>query len=178
MAMTIVETAQVTTPSDREVQVVRSFKAPAALVYRAFTEPDLVRRWMLGPPGWSMPVCEMDVRVGGAYRWRWRSDEDGSEFGFRGSFREVQPPVRLVHTEAYDPGTVGGGYPGQDALVTTSFSEDAGVTTMTTLIDFGSKVARDAAVATGMTDGMEQSYALLDGVLGEVTDAAEGARPA
>jgi uncharacterized protein YndB with AHSA1/START domain len=178
MAMTIVETAQVTTPSDREVQVVRSFKAPAALVYRAFTEPDLVRRWMLGPPGWSMPVCEMDVRVGGAYRWRWRSDEDGSEFGFRGSFREVQPPVRLVHTEAYDPGTVGGGYPGQAALVTTSFSEDAGVTTMTTLIDFGSKEARDAAVATGMTDGMEQSYALLDGVLGEVTDAAEGARPA
>ena len=170
--VTIVEKAQVTTPSDREVQVVRSFRAPAALVYRAFTEPDLVRRWMLGPPGWSMPVCEMDVRVGGAYRWRWRSDQDGSEFGFHGTFRDVEPPVRLVHTEAYDPGTVGGGHSGQDALVTTSFREDGGITTMTTVIDFGSKEARDAAVATGMTDGMEQSYALLDRLLGERPDAA------
>jgi uncharacterized protein YndB with AHSA1/START domain len=143
MAMTIIETAQVTMPSDREVQVVRSFRAPGALVYRAFTEPSLVRRWMLGPPGWSMPVCEMDVRVGGAYRWRWRSDEDGSEFGFHGTFREVQPPdsshrgVR-PHPTAYDPG----------------------------------REARDAAVATGMTDGMEQSYALLDRLLGETTDAS------
>ena len=159
--------AQVTLPSDREVKVVRSFRAPRSLVYRAFTEPDLVRRWLLGPPGWSMPVCEMDVRVGGAYRWRWRSDQDSSEFGFSGQFREVQPPSRLVHTEAYEPGTVGGGYPGSDALVTTTFAEDGGVTTMTTVIDFGSKEARDAAVATGMTDGMEQSYQLLDRVLSE-----------
>ena len=159
--------AQVTLPSDREVKVVRSFKAPRSLVYRAFTEPDLVRRWLLGPPGWSMPVCDMDVRVGGAYRWRWRSDQDRSEFGFAGQFREVQPPSRLVHTEAYEPGTVGGGYPGSDALVTTTFAEDGGVTTMTTVIDFGSKEARDAAVATGMTGGMEQSYQLLDRVLSE-----------
>ena len=99
MPMTI-EKAQVTMPSDREVTVTRSFKAPRALVFRAYTEPELVRRWMLGPPGWSMPVCEMDVRVGGSYRWRWRSDTDGKEFGFAGTFREVQPPSRLVHTEA------------------------------------------------------------------------------
>jgi uncharacterized protein YndB with AHSA1/START domain len=170
MAMTI-EKAQVTLPSDREVKVTRSFRASRALVYRAFTEPELLRRWMLGPPGWSMPVCEMDVRVGGRYRWRWRSNQDASEFGFAGTFREVQPPSRLVHTEAYDPGTVGGGYPGQDAIVTTTFAEEAGVTTMTTLIDFGSKEARDAAVATGMTDGMEQSYQLLDGLLGELPAA-------
>lgn len=161
------EQAEVTLPSDREVQVVRSFKAPRALVYRAFTEPQLVQRWLLGPPGWSMPVCEMDVRVGGKYRWRWRSHDDGKEFGFAGTFREVQPPARLVHTEAYDPGTVGGGFPGDEALVTVSFTEDAGVTTMTSLIDFGSKEKRDGAVATGMTDGMEQSYTLLDGVLRE-----------
>lgn len=161
------EKAEVTLPSDREVQVVRSFKAPRALVYRAFTEPQLVQRWLLGPPGWSMPVCEMDVRVGGKYRWRWRSHDDGKEFGFAGTFREVQPPARLVHTEAYDPGTVGGGFPGDEALVTVSFTEDAGVTTMTSLIDFGSKEKRDGAVATGMTDGMEQSYTLLDGVLRE-----------
>jgi uncharacterized protein YndB with AHSA1/START domain len=164
MPMTI-EKAQVTTPSDREVQVTRSFKAPRALVYRAYTEPQLVQRWLLGPPGWSMPVCEMDVRVGGRYRWRWKNNDDGSEFGFTGTFREVQPASRLVHTEAYDPGTVGGEFPGNDAMVTVAFAEDGGVTTVTTLIDFGSKEARDAAVATGMTDGMEQSYQMLDRLL-------------
>jgi uncharacterized protein YndB with AHSA1/START domain len=161
----IMNKAQVSLPSDREVEVTRSFRAPRALVYRAYTEPDLVRRWLLGPPGWSMPVCEMDVRVGGRYRWRWRSDDNGSEFGFSGTFREVQPPSRLVHTEAYDPGSVGGGYPGQDAIVTVTFTEDAGVTTVKSSIDFGSKEARDAAIATGMTDGMEQSYQLLDELL-------------
>ncbi len=167
MPMTI-EKAQVTMPGDREVMVTRSFKAPRALVFRAYTEPELVRRWMLGPPGWSMPLCEMDVRVGGSYRWRWRSDTDGTEFGFSGTFREVQPPSKLVHTEGYDPGTVGGGYPsGGEALVTTTFVEEGGITTMTTVIDFGSKEARDAAVKTGMTDGMEQSYQLLDRVLQE-----------
>jgi uncharacterized protein YndB with AHSA1/START domain len=164
-----IEKAQVILPSEREVKVTRSFKAPKTLVYRAYTEPQLVRRWLLGPPGWSMPVCEMDVRVGGAYRWRWRSDTDAKEFGFFGTFREVVPASRLVHTEAYDPGTVGGGYPEQDAgegaIVTVSFTEEAGYTTVTSLIDFGSKEARDAAVATGMTDGMEQSYQLLDELL-------------
>ena len=80
---------------------------PRALVYRAYTEPQLVQRWLLGPPGWSMPVCEMDVRVGGGFRWRWRNDQDASEFGFAGTFREVQSGSRLVHTEAYDPGTAG-----------------------------------------------------------------------
>jgi uncharacterized protein YndB with AHSA1/START domain len=167
MPMTI-DKAQVTTPSEREVKVVRSFKAPRPLVYKAYTDPQLVRRWLLGPPGWSMPVCEMDVRVGGAYRWRWRNDADGSEFGFAGKFREVQAPARLVHTEGYDPGTVGGGYPGgKEALVTVTFDDGNGVTTVTSLIDFGSKEARDAAVATGMTDGMEQSYQLLDRLLNE-----------
>jgi uncharacterized protein YndB with AHSA1/START domain len=149
------------------VKVIRSFKAPRALVYRAWTEPELVRRWLLGPPGWSMPVCEMDVRVGGRYQWRWRSEDNANEFGFTGAFREVQPASRIVHTEAYDPGTVGGGFPGEDAIVTVTFAEEGGVTTVTTLIDFGSKEARDAAVATGMTDGMEQSYQLLDRLLGE-----------
>jgi uncharacterized protein YndB with AHSA1/START domain len=166
MPMTM-EKAQVTLPSDREVKVTRSFKAPRRLVYRAYTEPALVQRWLLGPPGWSMPVCEMDVRVGGRYRWLWRNDTDGSEFGFAGTFREVQAPSKLVHTEAYAPGTVGGGYPENEALVTVTFSEHEDLTAVTTLIEFASKEARDAAVATGMTDGMEQSYQLLDNLLGE-----------
>ena len=165
MPMTV-DKAQVSMTSDREVQVTRSFKAPRALVFRAFTEPELIRRWMLGPPGWSMPVCEMDLRVGGSYRWRWRSDSDGKEFGFAGTFREVQPPSRLVHTERYDPGTVGDGYPtAGEAMITTTFTEEGGTTTITTVMDFGSKEARDAAVKTGMTDGMEQSYQLLDRIL-------------
>ena len=166
MPMTV-EKAQVTLPSDREVKVVRSFRAPRALVYRAYTEPTLLKRWLLGPPGWTMPVCEMDVRVGGRYRWQWRNDEENQQFGFAGAFREVEPASRLVHTEAYDPGTVGFGYPGKEAIVTVSFNEDAGVTTVTTLIDYGSKETRDAAVKTGMTDGMEMSYQLLDTVLTE-----------
>jgi uncharacterized protein YndB with AHSA1/START domain len=164
MSMTM-EKAQVSLPSDREVQVTRSFKAARSLVYRAYTEPALVQRWLLGPPGWSMPVCEMDVRVGGKYRWRWRSDEDASEFGFAGTFREVTPS-RLVHTEQYDPGTVGDVPPQNEALVSVTFAEENGITTVTTLMDFGSKEARDAAVGTGMTDGMEQSYQLLDALLG------------
>jgi uncharacterized protein YndB with AHSA1/START domain len=164
MAVTI-EKAQVTLPSEREVKVVRSFRAPRALVYRAYTEPALLRLWMLGPPGWSMPVCEMDVRVGGTYRWQWKSDTDDNQFGFSGTFREVQPEVKLSHSERYEPGTVGGPMPDGEASITILFAEDSGVTTVTSLMDFGSKQARDAAVSTGMTDGMEQSYALLDRLL-------------
>jgi len=159
--------AEVSMPSDREVKVTRSFKAPRALVYRAYTEPALLQRWLLGPPGWTMPVCEMDVRVGGSYRWRWRSNEDRTEFGFSGVFREVEPGKKLVHSERYDSGTTGVGESGGESLVTISFEEQGGVTTVTSLMDFGSKEARDAAVATGMTDGMEQSYQLLDKLLHE-----------
>lgn len=164
MAITI-DKAQVTLPSDREVQVTRSFRAPRALVYRAYTEPELVRQWLLGPPGWTMPVCEMDVRAGGRFRWRWRSEDGANEFGVSGVFREVQPPSRIVHTEVHDPGNIGEGYPEAEAIVTLTFTEDRGLTTLTTLIDFGSREARDAAVSTGMTDGMEQSYQLLDRLL-------------
>jgi uncharacterized protein YndB with AHSA1/START domain len=93
MMLTTMEKAQVTLPSDREVKVTRAFRAARPLVYRAYTEPALLQRWLVGYPGWSMPVCEMDVRVGGRYRWRWRSDTDASEFGFAGTFREVEPPA-------------------------------------------------------------------------------------
>jgi uncharacterized protein YndB with AHSA1/START domain len=158
--------AQVSLPSDREVRVVREFKAPRELVYEAYTTPELLQRWLLGPPGWTMPVCEMDVRVGGKFRWRWHSDEDGSEFGFHGEYREIDAPRKIVHTEFYDPGDVGGSM-GEGALITLHLTESERVTTLTTLMDFGSKEARDAALSTGMTDGMEMSYRLLDGLLSE-----------
>ena len=163
---TIFEKATVELPSDHEVKVSRSFRAPRELVYRAYTTPSLVQRWLGGHPGWTMPVCEMDVRAGGKYRWRWRNEADGKEFGFHGTFREVDAPRRIVHMEYYDPGTFGGDM-GNGALITVELTEANGITTLRTLMDFGTKEARDAAMSTGMTDGMELSYQLLDQMLVE-----------
>jgi uncharacterized protein YndB with AHSA1/START domain len=168
--------AQVSMPSDKEVEVVRSFRSPKAIVYRAYTEPALVRRWLLGPPGWTMPVCEMDLRVGGGYRWRWRSNDDATEFGFFGVFKKVEPGVQIVHTQTYDAGTVGGSMGDGEATVTITFAEAGGVTTVRTLIAYNSKASRDASVSTGMTDGMEQSYALLEKLLSGTANEAERAR--
>jgi len=161
---TFFEKAQASTLSDHEVKVVRSFKAPRDLVYKAYTTPELLKRWLLGPPGWTMPVCEMDVRVGGKYKWRWRSDADGKEFGFHGVFQEVNAPSKLVNTQFYDPGDVGGDM-GEAALITVELAEEKGFTTMTSVMDFKTKQARDAAMSTGMTDGMEHGYQRLDDLL-------------
>jgi uncharacterized protein YndB with AHSA1/START domain len=162
------EKAEVSLPSDREVSVSRHFNAPRALVYEAYTTPELVQRWLLGPPGWTMPVCEMDVRPGGRFRWVWRSDDDGGGFGFHGVFREVHSAEKIVHTEVYDPGDVGGsmGESGE-ALVTVTFAGAGDITTVTTVVDYGSKEVRDAVLSTGMTDGMEMSYQKLDALLAE-----------
>ena len=153
----------VTLPNDRDVVVVRAFNAPRALVFDAWTKPALVQRWMLGPPGWTMPVCDMDVRPGGKFNWRWRSEENGAEFGFSGEFREVERPSRIVHVERFDPGDVGGEM--GEAVVTSVLTEKGGVTTMTMTIRYESKAVRDAALKTGMTDGMEMSYQKLDELL-------------
>ena len=115
-----------------------------------------------------MPVCEMDMRVGGKYRWRWRSDENGQEFGFTGEVLEVVPHARIVHTQIYDPGDLGIPMGSEPSIVTVTFQEAGGITNMTTTIKFASKADRDEAFATGMTDGMEMSYKRLDGVLAEV----------
>ena len=162
------KTAEVSMPSDHQVSVSRTFQAPRDLVYQAYTDPELLRRWCLGYPGWTMPVCEMDVRVGGKFRWVWRSDEDGKQFGFHGEYRKVEAPARIVHTEIYDAGDIGGSMTEMgEALIDVSFKETDGATTVVTVMDFGSKEARDAAVATGMTDGMEASYQVLDELLAE-----------
>ena len=158
--------AEVSLPSDAEVRVSRSFHAPRALVWRAHTDPKLIPRWM-GYPGWSMPVCEMDVRLGGKYRWRWRNDADGQGFGFFGAFNEVDEPAKLSYDQHYDPGDFvlpdGGAMPSDNPTrIRSAYTEKDGVTTLVTLMDFGSKEARDAAISTGMTDGMETSYQNLD----------------
>ncbi len=158
--------AKASLPSDTEVLVERSFDAPAALVWRAYTEPELMRRWLTAMPGWSMPVCEMATDVGGNYRWRWRDDENGTEFGFTGEMLEIAPHSRIVHTQIYDPGNGDFGSMGDDAsIITVTFNEAEGITNVATLIKFASKADRDAAVSTGMTDGMEMSYKQLDEVL-------------
>lgn len=155
---------EVSLPSDREVRVIRSFNAPRELVWDAHTKPELLQKWCLGPPGWSMTVCEMDVRVGGSYRWRWRSDSDGKEFGFFGKFTEVDRPTQLAHEENYDPGDVGGPMSSEPALIRNELQEKDGVTTMVVTMLFPSKEARDGAVGSGMTDGMELGYVRLDSI--------------
>jgi len=158
--------AEVTLPSDREVRVTRTFNAPRQLVWAAHTRPDLVRRWQ-GYEGWDMPVCDMDLRVGGKYRWQWRQLEDGKAFGFFGTFTEVDCPSKLVHDQYFDPGDMDYAMPtGDPCIVSLELSEQNGVTTLVCSLMFASKDARDEALSTGMTDGMEHSYSRLDGVLG------------
>ena len=172
----MIEKAKVSLPGETEVRVTRDFAAPRKLVWDAHTRPELVRRWMLGPPGWSMPVCEMDVRPGGKYRWRWRSDEDGKEFGFFGEFREVDAPARMVHEENYDAGDIGGAMDvSNPAIIRTTLTEKDGVTTLELLMKFASKEIRDAAVSTGMTDGMEMGYERLDALVAEQQEAGPAA---
>lgn len=158
--------AEVSTPSDREVLVKRSFNATVDLVWQAYTEPALMRRWLTAMPGWTMPVCEMAVHVGGKYRWRWRNEEDGQEFGFAGEMLEVELHSKIAHTQFYDPGDGEFGSMGDEpSIITVTFKESDGITHVATSIKFASKADRDAAVSTGMTDGMEMSYQSLDGVL-------------
>src|SRR5439155_25403833 len=96
-------TLKVTTPTDREIVMTRVFDAPRGLVFDAMTKPELLKRWLFGPPGWSMVVCEDDPRVGGAFRWVWRGP-DGAEMAMRGVYREVVPPERIVRTESFEVG--------------------------------------------------------------------------
>ncbi len=149
---------EVTTPSDREIVMKRAFDAPSTAVFDAFTKPELIKRWLLGPDGWSMPVCEVDLKVGGTYHYVWRNDDDASEFGFNGAYREIARPERIVHVESMD------GQPGE-ALVTTTFVEHNGSTTVTTRIQHESREVRDMVLATGMDQGVATSYDRLDEVL-------------
>jgi uncharacterized protein YndB with AHSA1/START domain len=147
------ESFQVSMPGDREIRVRRDFDAPRRLVFDAFTKPELVRRWLLGPPGWTMPICEIDLRVGGAYRYAWRSERDGTHMAAGGVFREVVPPERIVATERFD--------------------DARGITRATITLLYESREARDTALRSGMESGMAAGYdrleALLPTLIGEPT---------
>jgi len=155
--MTNAGAVMVTTPTDREIEMTRLFNAPRSLVFDTFTRPELVRRWLLGPDGWSMPVCEIDLRVGGKYRYVWRNDSNGSEMAAGGVFREIVAPERLVHSEQFDDPW----YPGE-ALVTTLFVEQGGRTTVKQTMLLESREARDGVLKSGMETGVERSYQRLE----------------
>jgi uncharacterized protein YndB with AHSA1/START domain len=152
--------AEVTLLNDTQIQVVREFDAPRSLVYMAFVTPALVKRWLLGPPGWTMPVCDIDLRIGGKYHYRWESGEKGSAFGLWGTFEAIEPENRLVARESFEDTE-----PSGEAKVDTLFADHGKATRVTYIITAESREARDAALATGMTDGMEMSFKQLDAIL-------------
>lgn len=159
---------EVTTPSDREITMTRSFHAPRALVFDAMVKPELLRRWMIGPPGWTMAACEVDLRVGGTYRVVWRADPGAAtspqepagpaEFVVHGVYREVVVPERIVNTESMGP---------TESLQTQTFTEANGLTTFTVTTLFGSREECDAALKSGMAEGTGACYDRLEEILAE-----------
>jgi uncharacterized protein YndB with AHSA1/START domain len=138
--------------NDREILMTRLFDAPRDLVFDAFTKPHLIKRWLTGPDGWSLPVCEVDLKVGGGLRYVWRHD-DGTSIGLSGTFREIKRPERIVHVELFDEDWTGG-----EAVVTTVFTEQGNQTLMRQTILYGSRAARDAVLKSPMEQGVAQSY--------------------
>ncbi len=147
---------QLTTRGDREIVMTRAFDAPRTLVWEAFTKPELVRQWLLGPPGWTMPVCEIDLRVGGRYRYLWRNS-DGIEMGMSGVHREIVVPERIVVTEKFDQSW----YPGE-ALGTIVLVERDGRTTLTQTVLYESREAREVVLKSPMESGVAAGYDRLE----------------
>jgi uncharacterized protein YndB with AHSA1/START domain len=156
MAVTGSGKATVTLPSDREILITREFDAPRQLVYKAWTTPELVKRWWSGHRG-EVKSAEIDLRVGG--RWRYVMVADGGfEVAFHGEYREIVPNERIVATEVYE------GVPEVEALNTVTFAEAVGRTTLSMLVQHASKEARDAHMASGMEAGMREAMDLLERV--------------
>jgi uncharacterized protein YndB with AHSA1/START domain len=161
MAMTSSGRTTFTTPSDLEVASSRVFAAPRQLVWDAWTKPEHLPHWLLGPAGWEMTTCDIDLRPGGQYRYVWHHT-DGRTMEISGEYLEIDPPERLVSTERW-----GGDFP--EAVNTLILVEDDGKTQLTCTTRCPTKAARDAAIATGMNDGVERSYGLLDEYLARAT---------
>lgn len=162
--------AVITLPSDTDYLVTRQFDAPARLVFKAFTTPELVRRWW-GFETSEWLVCEIDLRVGG--QWRFVIREQGTEVGFNGEYREIAPPYRLVNTEMYEG--VPDPKPEDYAVNTMTLEEADGVTTMKVLVHHSSREVRDMVLATGMESGMQVSYNRMEDLLREGAVAADPA---
>lgn len=143
---------QISLPSEREIAMRREFNATRRLVFDALTKPELLKRWLTGPPGWSFTVCDIDLRVGGKYRFVWSKDK-GIQMGVSGVFQEVAPPERYVNTEQFDEPW----YPGE-AIVTNALAETNGKTTLTLTILYESREARDVALQSPMEEGVAMGY--------------------
>jgi len=150
---------QITTPSDRELAMTRVFDAPARLVFDAYTKPELLKRWLGVFGGWSLDVCEVDLKVGGSYRWVWRNS-NGKEMGVSGRYREIAPAARIVSTEKFDDPWYEG-----EAVGTVEFLEEGGKTTLVSTMLYDSKEIRDSILKSGMESGVARSYDKLDEVL-------------
>jgi uncharacterized protein YndB with AHSA1/START domain len=143
---------KITTPGDREIAMSRVFDAPRHLVFKAYTTPDLLKRWLGVHGGWSLAVCEIDLRVGGRYRYVWRRP-NVPEMGMGGVYREVVPPERIVATEKFDQSW----YPGE-AVGTVVMVEQGGRTTLTLTVQYESKEARDAVLKSPMEQGVAAGF--------------------
>jgi len=150
-------TFKVTTPSDREIVMSRVFDAPRKRVFEAWTNPKIVPLWLLGPDGWTMPVCEIELRPGGSWHFVWRK-ADGAQMEMRGVYKMVKPPEKLVSTESW-----GGEWP--ETLNTLEFTEEKGKTTLTHTALYPSREDRDKALQTGMTKGVTRSFDRLEDLL-------------
>jgi uncharacterized protein YndB with AHSA1/START domain len=161
------EVLKIALTGDADLTLTRSFAAPARLVWRAVTEPALITQWLWARVA-PMVTCEQDFRVGGAFRWVWRRT-NGSDMGVSGKFVEIEAPKRLVHTELFDEDWTGG-----ETLVSQTFAEAAPDRTgMTMVIRCQSAAGRDKMLASGMTDGMNETYAKLDALLATLARMAE-----
>ena len=150
----------VTASGEREIVMTRVFDAPRDLVFDAFIKPELLKRWLLGPDGWKMIVCEFDPRPGGRYRYVWRRDKDGTQMGMGGVVQEIVPPARIVTTEKFDESW----YPGE-AVGTLVLTEKGGKTTVTQTVRYDSREARDGVLASPMESGVAASYDRLAALL-------------
>jgi uncharacterized protein YndB with AHSA1/START domain len=149
----------VTTPSDCEIAMSRQFNAPRELIFDCYTKPELLKRWLHGPDGWLLTICDNEASVGSAYRWIWRH-ADGREMAMRGVYREIVRPERIVRTEIFDQDWTGG-----EAVGTLELSEQDGKTLLTTTVLYASREARDGALKSGMEKGVAASFDRLDAVL-------------
>jgi uncharacterized protein YndB with AHSA1/START domain len=155
---------------DRELVMTRAFDAPRSLVWDALTKPELIKRWLgVGyVDGTTMAVCDVDLRVGGKYRYVWRRP-NGWEMGMGGVYREIKKPERLVATEHFDDSW----YPG-DAVDTQTLAEKGGTTTLTTTVLYESREARDAVLKSPMESGVEAGYNTLEAVLADMAKGSGG----
>jgi len=154
VAVTTRHTAKVTLPADDQILITREFAAPRHLVFRAWTEPELVKQWWSAKRG-EVTIAEIDLRVGGSWRWVMVAD-GGFEVAFHGEYREIVPDERIVSTEVYE------GMPGAGAVNTMTFTENEGRTTMTILVQHTSKENRDAQIDSGMEAGLQDALDLLE----------------